>query len=64
MYMYETYCPAQFINARRFRFRQEVLDRTLWNEEALDLINYKKNSVTFGKIINMIKFINNRKEFT
>ena len=50
MYMYETYCPAQFINARRFRFRRELLDKALWNEEGLDLINYKKNSATFGII--------------
>ncbi len=50
MYMYETYCPAQFINARRFRFRRELLDKALWNEEGLDLINYKKNSATFGNI--------------
>ena len=57
MYMYETYCTAQFINMRRFRFNQDQINKNLWNQETLDLINYKKNSVTFGKIItNFIKF--------
>ncbi len=52
MYMYETYCTAQFINMRRFRFNQDQINKNLWNQETLDLINYKKNSVTFGKIKN------------
>jgi hypothetical protein len=57
MYLYETYCSAQFINMRRHRFKQDLLDKTLWNEEALDLINYKKNNVTFGKSIRIHKIL-------
>jgi len=58
MYLYETYCPAQFINMRRFRFKQNLIDKTLWNEESLDLINYKKNNTTFGKFSLLNIYIN------
>ena len=48
LYMYETYCPIEFIKSRKFHYSRERRDRNIWTQDELDLINIKKNYMGLG----------------
>ena len=43
LYSYQTYCTLDFIFRRKQRHNREVMDRKLWTQDRLDLINAKGN---------------------
>jgi hypothetical protein len=49
LYMYEMYCPSNFIKFRKENYKRNLKDRENWTEDQLALINYKKNNVKLGK---------------
>jgi hypothetical protein len=53
--MYEMYCPANFIKMRKFNYVRQLKDRMNWTEDQLEVINYKRNSITFGKFYFLMK---------
>lgn len=49
LYAYETYCTDDFIFRRKFKYNQEKLEKKVWTQNELDLINAKRNFETHGK---------------
>lgn len=55
LYQYETYCPVDFIKSRKFHYQQQQMDKELWDQESLDLINFKRNRMGQGNNTNKNK---------
>jgi len=49
LYSYETYCNNDFIFRRRQHFLRNQMDKEIWTQDRLDLINAKRNFVQYSK---------------
>jgi len=43
LYAYQTYCTNDFIYRRKQRFLKNEMDKKIWTQDRLDLINAKRN---------------------
>ena len=50
LYMYEIYCPSNFIKLRKFNEVKDSINRSNFTQDQLDLINFRKNNIETGKI--------------